>query len=569
MAQIPRKYIDNYTKALNKLSADVQAKLAADLAKIDFTADVATVRDAIIDRMEMYCGPYTDMAAILAAEFYDGLREQAVGAKLGAYAESGREPVATEKAVRGIMQDVVEGKAAEVVVRKLTGRADYEIKKAAGECIYRNGQRDPLKPKYARVPSGGETCRFCIMLASRGFVYHSKEAAGENGHYHANCDCRIVPGFGGSTTVPGYDPDLYYDMWKHPEKYETKAAVEPQQAPQPKVTGIDRSAPVYSTLDTKHVDAIADIIDGSDSVAASVYTTYEGALVLLNGKYRGTAHFSPSDRGVNIDVARTFNNQTEAKMATWFHEFGHHIDYLVMPSDITSLPRFERYKAYASTAYKDNLFGNTIKAEVDAMVDAKWRALKAETQAFVDGLSEIEIINKVEDWSWMNRIAYKVYDANQSALYAYKRVLADGFNPDWYGYTEKDVADIIKQGKKAIAAVRKSYVSTVAKKDKAYDAIAQEARLIPSGARANLSDILEGASGAKIKAGWGHGATYWKDHDNYYGMKNAGVATEAFAEMFDAHTASPESLKVLREWLPESCKVFDEIMEAIENGELA
>lgn len=214
MAQIPRKYIDNYTKALNKLSEDAKKKLADDLAKIDFTQDVATVRDAVIERMEFYCGPYTDMAAVLAAEFYDGLRTLETGAALGALAESGREPIATEKAVRGIMQDVVDGKP-EVAVGKLVSRVDYEVKKSAGECVYRNGKRDPLKPKYARVPSGAETCSFCIMLASRGFVYHSESTAGANGHYHANCDCRIVPGFNGKTTVAGYDPDALYDQWKN------------------------------------------------------------------------------------------------------------------------------------------------------------------------------------------------------------------------------------------------------------------------------------------------------------------------------------------------------------------
>lgn len=213
MAQIPREHVDNFTKAINTLSADVQAKLSDALSKVDMS-DVAAARDAIIDIMELYLGPYTDMAAILAAEFYDGLREQAVGAKLGAYAESGREPVATEKAVRGIMQDVVEGKAVETVARKLLGRADYEIKRSAGECVYRNGKRDPLKPKYARVPSGSETCRFCIMLASRGFVYRNEKAAGGNGHYHANCDCRIVPGFDGETTVAGYDPNAYYEQYR-------------------------------------------------------------------------------------------------------------------------------------------------------------------------------------------------------------------------------------------------------------------------------------------------------------------------------------------------------------------
>lgn len=217
MAQISRRYIDGYTNALNKLSADVQEKLSEALAKVDMS-DVASARDAIIDIMETFLGPYTDMAAVIAAEFYDGVRALETGAALGALAESGREPIATEKAVRGIIQTIVDGGASAVVIGKLTDRADYEIKRAAGECVYRNGRRDPLKPKFARVPSGSETCGFCIMLASRGFVYHNAKAAGENGHYHANCDCRIVPGFEGGTAVEGYDPGALYEQWKEADK---------------------------------------------------------------------------------------------------------------------------------------------------------------------------------------------------------------------------------------------------------------------------------------------------------------------------------------------------------------
>lgn len=72
--------------------------------------------------------------------------------------------------------------------------------------------------RFARVPSGGETCPFCMMLASRGAVYYSEQTAGADGHYHPNCRCRIVPSWG-TAEIEGYDPDLYYDMWKHPEKY--------------------------------------------------------------------------------------------------------------------------------------------------------------------------------------------------------------------------------------------------------------------------------------------------------------------------------------------------------------
>ncbi len=97
-------------------------------------------------------------------------------------------------------------------------RVDAEIRRSANECVAYNADRDRLKVKHARVPSGSETCQFCIMLASRGAVYKSKETAS---HAHANCDCKVVPDFGDG--IEGYDPDLYYDMWKHPEIYEEKS----------------------------------------------------------------------------------------------------------------------------------------------------------------------------------------------------------------------------------------------------------------------------------------------------------------------------------------------------------
>jgi len=74
---------------------------------------------------------------------------------------------------------------------------------------------------FARVPQGATTCSFCMMLASRGFVYLTEESAGEFDKFHRHCDCRIVPGYPGME-LDGYDPDLYYDMWKHSEKYESQ-----------------------------------------------------------------------------------------------------------------------------------------------------------------------------------------------------------------------------------------------------------------------------------------------------------------------------------------------------------
>ena len=86
-----------------------------------------------------------------------------------------------------------------------------------GMCIFANARQDPLKPKFARAPTGAETCKFCIMLASRGFIYLTEGTAGIN-HYHPDCDCRIVPGFDDDAGIEGYDPDELYQEWRKNEK---------------------------------------------------------------------------------------------------------------------------------------------------------------------------------------------------------------------------------------------------------------------------------------------------------------------------------------------------------------
>lgn len=80
-----------------------------------------------------------------------------------------------------------------------------------------DGKRLGKRVRFARVPTGATNCPYCLMLASRGFVYKSELSALNANHPH--CDCRIVEGFDGMQ-VEGYDPDEYYDRWKHPERYD-------------------------------------------------------------------------------------------------------------------------------------------------------------------------------------------------------------------------------------------------------------------------------------------------------------------------------------------------------------
>lgn len=223
-SQIPRSFVDAFSKSINGLSTAAAEKLAERLALIDFSAGMTEAINATVALMQEICGLYADASSVLAMEFYEGARGYIVGGTYSGVAESKRVPEATEQAVRAIAQKAVDGNM-ESFRTQLFERVGYEVSRAAGECMMENVRRDPKRPKFARVPSGAETCQFCMMLASRGFVYSSKTSAGLLNHYHSNCDCVIVPQWGGSG-VGGYDPDEWYKRWMDSMREEAAARAE-------------------------------------------------------------------------------------------------------------------------------------------------------------------------------------------------------------------------------------------------------------------------------------------------------------------------------------------------------
>ena len=222
--QIPRSYIDNYSKALNVVSEQARVALVDALSKLDYNADIADTRNEVIAIMQVACGASTTMAARLAAEFYDGLRAK-FGIKDGFFAlvDSLRNPAATAGAVRAFVEVLVKDKPIEQFINLCGERISYETGKAANECIAYNAEQDPVRPKWARIPTGEETCPWCLMLASRGFDYNSEATASHN---HAGCDCKVVPSWDTSPEAQGYNPVEYYDKWQRAIYEEAKEAAE-------------------------------------------------------------------------------------------------------------------------------------------------------------------------------------------------------------------------------------------------------------------------------------------------------------------------------------------------------
>ena len=209
---IPRAAVDFLTEEINGISSDAQARVLEVLRGIQWTPEnIAQYRDLVIQALAAIMPTYTTMAAQASADFYDAARELVIGKKMGAKAVSGYDEAKTAGAVRAFVRFIVDGRV-DTFNEQILQRVDYEMKLSAANSTIENGKRDKRKPRYARVPTGSETCDFCLMLASRGFVYSSQSTA-SMGHVHSGCDCRIVAGWDGME-VGDYDPQSIYDRWQ-------------------------------------------------------------------------------------------------------------------------------------------------------------------------------------------------------------------------------------------------------------------------------------------------------------------------------------------------------------------
>lgn len=74
------------------------------------------------------------------------------------------------------------------------------------------GAKAGKRVRFARVPQG-PSCGFCIMLASRGFVYATEESAGAFNQWHDRCDCEVIAGYPG-LKVEGYDYKGMYARYR-------------------------------------------------------------------------------------------------------------------------------------------------------------------------------------------------------------------------------------------------------------------------------------------------------------------------------------------------------------------
>lgn len=503
--RIPRSYVENYSRALNVVSEQARRKLVDALSGIDFSADAASVRDAVIAVMQPACGASSAMAARLAADFYDGLRER-FGLSDGFSAEANalRLPEATDGAVRAFVQDLVDGKPVGQFVGKCADRIDHETRRAANECMAHNAKRDPKRPKWARVPTGMETCEFCIMLASRGFAYQSGKTAS---HAHPNCDCRVIPSWDEEgAAVEGYDVEYYKDCYEHPENHpEIREALNARRRELYAESSTARRA------ETKAKRSVSD---------ASRLETPEGIAIRDSAKLQKS--FKPetaAQLGVDVEDALLSGDRTRENAAK------------VFARTIEGDAKFRRVANISRAHY------NPVRKEIEvpSRLDVPPKTIVHETLHLADRQGTVS--HGLDGSLTTSTREYSSHSFTTGRGYI-RTMLKD----DW-AEIETAAKD---EGKDPHRYLKEKFAGMGL--DETYEG------------RAFLSDFADAASDGQVQLGWAH--TY---KDPAYWKRNGGetIGTECLANYGGAAVCNEVEYRAIKQMFPRTAGVLDDLLEAM------
>lgn len=196
------KYRDMLARISNKAAEELQDYMLKNGFQID---------EAFLDFATSLAEKYGEASGALAAQFYDDLEEYweyvSSGGSFDAYAYSGKKTaeiasVPTQEEVA----DAFSGKSEQQIIEEM----QRLVKQTAEDTTLKNAIRDGAY--YAWVPSG-DTCPYCLMIASNGWRRASDKVlkGGHASHIHANCDCTFVVRFSDDMDVEGYHPEKIFD----------------------------------------------------------------------------------------------------------------------------------------------------------------------------------------------------------------------------------------------------------------------------------------------------------------------------------------------------------------------
>lgn len=195
---------DNWRKYIDRLAAI--DKRAADQMQEWIDIHGLTDTDALIEYAYGLVSKYGEASATLSCDMYDymaDLMDADVPEAIPA------ETATINEVARGVTWGKYHSPS------QIPSVVSRQVRQTGADTMIQNAKRD--NAEWAWVPQG-DTCAFCITLASRGWQEASKTVLRGNHaeHIHQNCDCTFVIAFKERDKHQYdyiYDPDKYLEMY--------------------------------------------------------------------------------------------------------------------------------------------------------------------------------------------------------------------------------------------------------------------------------------------------------------------------------------------------------------------
>lgn len=415
-----------------------------------------------------------------------------------------------------LAQGIIRGDAPQKMIKRIQERMGVSRNAASRLILTENsffsnmGARDAYKTldveRYQILATlDMRTSEICREMDGKVFNQSDFEIGVSAPPFHPYCRTTTIPYFednegfraargddGEYYTVPA---DMTYKDWEktfvNGGSKEGLEKVKPVDA----LLAINEASNLFKNYGEQHYQAMhTALIENGNEDLIRVWGQNEASLLIDDCNSGRHPHFNPRSEGITINI------KEDAKGCDWskpyqtsFHELGHNIDYILGGKNKI---------LFYSNQYKNGLFGETIKNEIN-------NKLKEIEDAYKEALA---------DKKTRGDVLFK------------KGVIEE----NWVDYYNKYPSE---------ARIQKKWI---------YNDFRKELMSIPRIARSSLSDIVEGATGGKVNAEFGHGKAYWRQEEN--------LAIEAFAEFWGG-VANPEEWEVLKKYLPESVKVFEQMIK--------
>ena len=387
---LSREAFDRYSRQVSNLAGGageyVRRMVSAYLSQ-NPDASVAECRDFAWQVMLEAVQIYGDASATAAADYYDSVMSAAGNGAKPALLHSGVDEDQAERVARYQAGKLVKGDQLGFA-RECAAYASDATRQAANRTMLGNALRDEGRGvRYARVPTGAETCTFCRMLSSRGFVYRSKESAKLFGHNHRGCNCEVVVSTN-ADGLEGYDPDRERDIWQKYEEIDADESLSraENEAAKRAVLGLnapkdsDADVSLFKRLGVTEAEVDAPLPAGSAS-ASSTTGKFKSYSLPSGRRFLFKANMDPSMQDMTPERLLSLYEKVPGHIKARMQKEIYVVDY-ANPSDAHWRKRYRNFSRsyarggdeitlWAYTGHDDAYLVRTLCHETGHLVDAE------------------------------------------------------------------------------------------------------------------------------------------------------------------------------------------------------